>query len=454
MTQDRAVLNTRHHRFKGLVRISSISVASLLAFLVATSVMPPLVADQSDRAVVNAPVTLLTSPISGEVQSIHANASIPLARSETIAEIVNSRVDRNTAIQLDGKIAEMREGALAASRKRASNEAYIADLDKSIREKAAQLGMILQAQIGELSANVSEADATAEGRRLAYDQVTQLANKNVTNTNTLKPARQHHEAALSSRDAANAKLQQKISQAEGLSRGVFVGEDLTPLAELAQKRREIEFDTQRLAIEEAQLIAGIRDQSVLLEAEHHRLDSLAHTKIAAPVSGEILSISATQGRRVNAGDTLATFVDCERRFVVAIFSYRKAPDLAVGTRVEISGLDETGPRAGTVTEILPKAGDKFDDLYAVPFPQTERRELYVLVKPDAEPAGLVASQPLSSCGVGRWVTVTRANGWVPSTSAIWREIWRQGEKALAELFDIRLATATGLAAGLDHENAR
>ena len=137
---------------------------------------------------------------------------------------------------MTGRSRRCGKGALAASRKRASNEGYIADLDRSIREKAAQLGTIFQAQISELSANVAEADATAEGRRLAFDQATQLANKNVTNTNTLKPARQYHEAALSSRDAANAKLQQKISQAEGLSRGVFVGEDLTPLAELAQKR--------------------------------------------------------------------------------------------------------------------------------------------------------------------------------------------------------------------------
>ena len=427
------------HRFKGLVRVSSVSVASVLALLVATSILPPLVADQSDRAVMNAPVTLLTAPIPGDVLSMQANPGAPVDRGTKLVEIGNSRVDRSTAIQLDGNVAEMRERAVAVLRKRESNQAYLANLDQSIQDKAVQLDQILRAQISELKANLAEADAVMEQRRLSYDQTAQLASRNVTNANTLKPARQQLEAAQSAKDAANAKLTQKVSQLEGLSKGIYVGEDLLALAEISQKRREIEFDTQRLAIEEAELHARIRDQARLLDIENQRLDSLAHTTIAAPLTGAVFSTSATKGRRVNAGDTLATFVDCERRFVVAIFSYRKAPDLAVGTRVEIAGIDETGSRGGTVTEILPKTNDRFDDLYAVPFPQTERRELYVLVRPDSDPPKDAANgDQVSTCGVGRWVTVTRANGWVPSISTV----WRRGAQVLAEVFDVRPAAAT------------
>ena len=344
--QRRLLTNAAPIDFKGLVRVSSVSVASVLALLVATSILPPLVADQSDRAVMNAPVTLLTAPISGDVLSMQANPGAPVDRGTKLAEIGNSRVDRSTAIQLDGNVAEMRERAVAVLRKRESNQAYLTNLDQSIQDKAVQLDQILRAQISELKANLAEADAVMEQRRLSYDQTAQLASRNVTNANTLKPARQQLEAAQSAKDAANAKLTQKVSQLEGLSKGIYVGEDLLALAEISQKRREIEFDTQRLAIEEAELHARIRDQARLLDIENQRLDSLAHTTIAAPLTGAIFSTSATKGRRVNAGDTLATFVDCERRFVVAIFSYRKAPDLAVGTRVEIAGIDEAEAGAG------------------------------------------------------------------------------------------------------------
>jgi hypothetical protein len=46
-----------------ILRVSSLVVASILSLLMLTAVVPPIVADQSDRAVVDAPFTLLTSHI-------------------------------------------------------------------------------------------------------------------------------------------------------------------------------------------------------------------------------------------------------------------------------------------------------------------------------------------------------------------------------------------------------
>jgi hypothetical protein len=43
-----------------ILRVSAIGGAGILATLMITAVVPPIVADQSDRAVVDAPVTLLT----------------------------------------------------------------------------------------------------------------------------------------------------------------------------------------------------------------------------------------------------------------------------------------------------------------------------------------------------------------------------------------------------------
>jgi hypothetical protein len=41
----------------------------LLAALMLTAALPPIVADQSDRAILNAPITLLTTPIAGEISA-------------------------------------------------------------------------------------------------------------------------------------------------------------------------------------------------------------------------------------------------------------------------------------------------------------------------------------------------------------------------------------------------
>ena len=163
---------------------------------------------------------------------------------------------------------------------------------------------------------------------------------------------------------------------------MFVGDDLAGLAALAQKRRDIAFDAQRLAIEEAQLTASEKDQQRLLDAERERIERLTQAQLEAPEGGEILNVGANSGRHVSAGDSLATLVNCEKAFVVAIFSYRQAQNLAVGTRVRLSGAGGLASGDGTVREILPKTSDKVDEQFAVPFPQTERREMYVLVAPD------------------------------------------------------------------------
>jgi multidrug resistance efflux pump len=406
-------------RHRTILRVSSVSVAAILSLLMVTAVVPPLVADQSDRAVINAPVALLTAPVAGDIDAISVRAGLDVQKGQSVAKLSNARVDRSTLITLEGKSAETRERALAAARKQASNLEYLAALDRSISEQSSRIAGIFEQQIAELRARVAASASSGQERKSMVDRQTTMVARNVVSPEMLKPAEQQYAAALHEKDAATARLNQKLSQVEALRNGVYVGEDLAGLATLAQKRRDISFDAQRLAIEKTELEASLRDQQKLLEAERERLTSLESASVDAPISGKILQVGAAAGRHVSAGDALATMVDCSRAAVVAIFSYRQAQDLSVGTPVEISGGGQSGPLFGTVSEILPKASDKMDELYAVPFPQTERRELYVIVKPDGngrpETTGM-------ACDVGKWVTVTRANGWVPSASVVWRSI--------------------------------
>ncbi len=99
--------------------------------------------------------------------------------------------------------------------------------------------------------------------------------------------------------------------------------------------------------------------------------------------------------------------------------------------------------------MLPKTSDKVDESYAVPFPQTERRELYVLVKPDSPLRSNGEDGSRGRCDVGRWVTVARDGGWIPSASVLWHEAgralsWTFGQAA-AESPRPRVSLAGGLA---------
>ena len=218
-------------------------------------------------------------------------------------------------------------------------------------------------------------------------------------------------------------------------------------ATLVQKRRDVSFDAAREKIEEAQAMAGLADEMRLVDAERQRLQSLADTRLTSPHDGEVLHVGVALGRHVSAGDSVATLVDCRNLFAVAIFSYRQATALSVGTRVIISGAGTDRPVRAAVQDIVPKSSDKSEDLYAVPFPQTERREMYVVVKPDADMALLrptsIDGAPNGSCPVGKWVTVTRGDGWVPSTSVAWQQASSLVKSALATVFSPHDAQARG-----------
>src|ERR1700710_204439 len=101
------VSRTRRHPV--ILRVSSLVVASVLSLLLINAVVPPIVADQSDRAVVNAPVTLLTSPIDGEIDFLTMSPGHAVEAGDALARISNVRLDRGTLISLQEKAAEVRE---------------------------------------------------------------------------------------------------------------------------------------------------------------------------------------------------------------------------------------------------------------------------------------------------------------------------------------------------------
>jgi multidrug resistance efflux pump len=416
---------SRPSRHPMILRASSLVVASVLSLLMITTVVPPIVADQSDRAVVNAPITLLTSPIDGEIDSLAATPGHSVEAGESLARISNVRLDRGTLISLEEKAAEAREKLAAAQANKESDRAYLKSLDSEIAAQIEQLKAQFQSQILELRARVAQSESQSAEKKALVERQSDMVSRDAASVYMLKPTTQQYTAALHNGDAENAKLNQKITQLDALGKGIYVGDDLIAIGTLVQKRRDIDLDQKRMEIEEKELSAELEDHQRLIAKEQKRLDALAGASVRTPTGGKVLNVGATPGRHVNAGDSLASLVDCDKRFVVAIFSYRQGQSMKVGTGVRVDGASFG---SGIVTAILPKTSDKIDDRFAVPFPQTERRELYAIIAPDYRTDGAVhveaaaQQQPPTSCDVGQWVTVTKDDGIVPSMSVTWRRL--------------------------------
>jgi multidrug resistance efflux pump len=408
-----------------ILRVSSLAVASVLSLLMITTVVPPIVADQSDRAVVNAPVTLLTSPIDGEIDSLAISPGHTVQAGDSLAQISNVRLDRATLISLEEKAAEAREKLAAAQANKESDRAYLKMIDSAIANETEQLKTQFQSQIAELRARVAQSESLSAEKKSLVDRQSDMVARDAASAYMLKPTTHQYSAALHNADAENAKLNQKIAQLDAMEKGIYVGDDLVAVGTLVQKRRDVDLDEKRMEIEEKELSAVLEDHERLINKEQKRLDTLAEANVRATTAGKILNVGAAPGRHVNAGDSVGSLVDCDKRFVVAIFSYRQGQSMKVGTRVRVDGASFG---SGIVTAVLPKTSDKIDDRFAVPFPQTERRELYAIIAPDNRTNGTVHPQVVAqhqqptSCNVGQWVTVTKDDGIVPSMSVAWRRL--------------------------------
>ena len=88
------------------VRIASYSVLGILATVFTSSVMPPIFTSTSVRAVVNAPIKSITSPISGIVTDVQAmRDQFP---EGPVVVVENERVDRSTFIGLQVESTSLR----------------------------------------------------------------------------------------------------------------------------------------------------------------------------------------------------------------------------------------------------------------------------------------------------------------------------------------------------------
>jgi multidrug resistance efflux pump len=414
---------SRTGRHPVILRVSSLVVASVLSLLLVNAVVPPIIADQSDRAVVNAPVALLTSPIDGEIDSLSMSPGHTVEAGDSLARISNVRLDRGTLISLQEKAGDAREKLASTKAKKISDREYLKSLDAEIAAQIEQLKAQFQSQILELRARVAQSESMSAEKKALVDRQSDMVARDAASNYMLRPTTQQYSASLHNADAENAKLNQKVSQLSALEKGVYVGDDLIAIGTLVQKRRDIDLDEKRMEIEEKELAAVLDDHQRLIDVERKRLDTLAAANVRVTSPGNILNVGAAPGRHVNAGDTLASLVDCDKRFVVAIFSYRQGQSMKVGTSVRVDGASFG---SGIVTAVLPKTSDKIDDRFAIPFPQTERRELYAIIAPDNRTDGTVHPEVAAqrgeptSCNVGQWVTVTKDDGIIPSMSVTWR----------------------------------
>ncbi|WP_246703615.1 MULTISPECIES: HlyD family efflux transporter periplasmic adaptor subunit [unclassified Rhizobium] len=220
-------------------------------------------------------------------------------------------------------------------------------------------------------------------------------------------------------EAAGLSVAKLVSEADFARQGIYVGSDQQSLQNLQQEIRTRKADLLQIKMQIATMRSKEAELGSLVATEGERVQRLARADLRIPQTSQLYKPIAASGREVTAGDTLAEMLDCRDTFVVAIFSERQAQALSVGSKVQVSADGWARVADGTVMRLVPRTTDRVDLDYAVPFPPTERRELYAYIRL-TEPGQDVFRQS-QFCSVGTWVDVTIPQEWLQKTQEYVRE---------------------------------
>ncbi|MFS8114230.1 HlyD family efflux transporter periplasmic adaptor subunit [Rhizobium jaguaris] len=395
----------------------------------------------------------LTTPISGKVTSLGSADQI-------IVE--NDRVDNSTLIGLKVQLVALHDEL-------AQKNGIVADYAQRIKDfendLAGQQAALLARTNADLKATQAALEMVTYSSRIAKAEAARklkLMAKGIAagTQDEVADTVRLEDAKLEAAWLSVAKLKAEVDFAR---QGIYVGADLQSLQNLQQEIRTRKADLLQIKMQIATMRSKEAELSSLVATEGERVQRLARADLHIPQTSQLYKPVATSGREVTAGDTLAEMLDCRDAFVVAIFSERQAQALAVGSKVQVSADGWARVADGTITRLVPRTTDRVDLDYAVPFPPTERRELYVyirLTEPDQ-----VVFRDSQFCSVGTWVDVTMPEQWLQKTQEYVREAstsligiaqasaaqWPAAKTELGGLVQrsaVRLGTAKGIGRGM------
>ncbi len=386
------------------IRIASYGVLGILSTVFTTSVMPPIFTSTSVRAVVNAPVTSITSPISGTVTNVQAmRDQFP---EGPVAVVENERVDRSTLIGLQVESTSLRneltlkQGNLEDYRRR------VKDLETELATQQSALIARTSNALRDAEVSLNLATYSAENEKLDSERKLRLVSKGVfpgTKDELINKIK-WEDAKV---EGAKIKVAMSTDDLNFAQRGIYVGDNNQYLQNLQNEIRARTADISQIDMQIASIRTRLAELQNFTDAENRRINKLARAEVGVAPSEKIYKAIAQAGKQVNAGDTLVQSVDCSDAFVVAIFSERQAQALSIGSKVLVKSDAWQQPVHGRVSRLLPRTTDRVDLDYAVPFPPTERRELYAFIVPETSDADTAKS----FCSVGTWVEVERPWDW-------------------------------------------
>lgn len=392
-------------------RLASYGMVAFIIWVILSVMFPYVFTRSSERAIVNSPVTLITTPVEGIVTKQAVPVGAAFKAGQALMGLQNPNLDRALLMELTGKQLDNQKRLEAARSKLDGDRARLASTSDDVKryQSAAQREHASKIRGIEARLAVAKQQIDAQQDVVNRNQAMQWAGA-VSQAYT-DASRNQLTVLAGARDAIQAELDTARNSSEAARSKVYSSSTDGAVGALTQRTDELKAEIIQLEAEVKQLEDYDAQVDKLVAAEQQRLDRVSNLDIKAYADGIVEDVLAPPGTRVSAGATLMRATNCAAPSVVAVFPRSLSKDLLPGAKVTVLVDGVATPQPGKVAEILPRAPDGDQARYFVPFPPIEKNEIYLIAKLDKPLPDLPGAGKTDRCALGHWAKVSLDRPW-------------------------------------------
>ena len=152
-----------------LPRLVGLGVLGFIVWLLLSTLLMPLVSASATRAILNAPVILLTTPIDGMVSSLEVKPGMTFSQGQKIAVVENPRANQETLLTLQTRRLTLEQQLSSSTSQAEHDQRYYEELEKTSEQYQAAFHTrqlftqkALKAENSAASARLIDAQETVE----------------------------------------------------------------------------------------------------------------------------------------------------------------------------------------------------------------------------------------------------------------------------------------------------
>lgn len=384
-----------------LPRLVGFSVLFFVVWLLFSTLFMPLMSSSATRAILNAPVILLTTPIDGVVSSLTVKPGETFEKGQTIATIENPRANQETLLTLQTRRLTL-EQQLASLKSQAEHDQQFYDaLDKTSQQyQSAYRTRQLYAQRA-LKAESVAADARLQDAQATFTRNQELFRQGAISEAAVTSSKAQLATLQGAAESIRSQLRINSGDVSAASEQVYLDPDQLRMFDLQAQMTTLQLSLANQAKNRATQQQELDNLNRLIETEQNRVRLMAAYNVVAYAPGTVQELIAPEGTLVRAGSTLVRATHCNESNVIAVFPERMASKISRDTvlKVNVAGLNQ--PLQANVVQLLSKPSDTQSANYSVPFPFAEQNSVYVV---GAFDENLSQTERARTCNPGNWVT--------------------------------------------------